>query len=175
MTIIKCKNIIRLIAIILIILCGGYFTVNYLHKNSVLFNFFFSPKDLFSPLICTQFDLSQKNTYVLEFENKHPGNHWLEVLVEKPTKVLENYETHYKLRIIISSEEGQLLDKIVTEKDLLPFWSIKSGFSIYNYKVPTDLPREKRLKASIQIIEPDESFSTKYGKQEMCFKKYSDE
>jgi hypothetical protein len=83
--------------------------------------------------------------------------------------------SHYKLRIIVRSEEKQLLDKIVTEKDLLPFWSNRSGFSIYNYEVPTDLPRGKRLKASIQIIEPDESFSEKYGEQEMRFKKFSDE
>ena len=172
----KRQKVITIISLI-IIAVGGYLGLQYLHKNSPIFNFFFTPKDLYSPVVCSNFDLSKNNNYQLSFTNKYPGGHNLEILVEKPTKILDKYVTEFKIRVIISAEDKKIVNTVVTEKNISSFWGGEnnSGFAIYRYRVPSDLPQGKLLKATIQIEMSDEDFYEKYGKQKLCFTKHSDE
>ena len=65
----------------------------------------------------------------------------------------------------------------MTEENIWPFWGVKkaSDFAIFTYKTPSVLPQKKPLKASIQIVVADNDFLNTYGKQQLCFSKYSDE
>lgn len=167
-------KIVALLVTVIGLYTGG---VQHLQTASPLFNFFFSPNDLYDPLACTEFDLSTVGGYELNFQNKYPGNHSIAVLVEHPPRVSDSYLTDFKLIIKIIDGSKAIIDKEIT-KPIFSFWGggkQNSGFAVFTYKVPLDLERERALRATVQIEVPDEKFTARYGKQKICIQKFSDE
>ena len=169
-------NPTKISILILVLFTFGYFGVMQLRKTSPLFNFLFSPGDLYEPLACTEFDLSKTGEYTLSFQNQYPGNHRIEILVDNPPAVAATFHSEFKLNIKITDIDTVILDKTLTQPGP-PFWRAdgEGGFVALSYHVPKDLPRGQKLKASIEIETPDEAFLRRYGEQTLCIRKFSDE
>lgn len=140
-----------------------------------ILNFFLPPKDLYGNLVNIDFDLSKNGRYMVQFENKYPGNHEIIILVEHPTPVMEEYNANFQINLIIKGKGVERKKLLKTIKN--PFWkaSGKSGFSIFSYKVPDDLPLKQLLIAEIEVLKPDKEFTKRYGKQKLSITKVSDE
>jgi len=152
-------------------------SVSYLRKTSTSFNFFFSPKDLYSELAISDFDFSgTQSERNLDFIHKYPGNHQISILVENPAEITEPYVTDFIVRIAIYNKTEKLLERISSDSNRM-FWggATNSGFSLLHYKVPDDLPIGVELRANIVITEPDLDFESRYGKQRIRISKFSDE
>ncbi len=74
----------------------------HLRGNSTLYNFFFSPSDLYSNLAESTFNLTEKEiSKEFKIVHKYPGNHWVAVLVEKPVNVGDHYDSNFKVKVSI--------------------------------------------------------------------------
>ncbi len=167
----------RYIILFAILSCTLYFGVKHLQATSPMFNFFFSPDDLYEQLACSDIDLSAEGSSVsLDFVNNYPGNHWIEIIVDNPTDLHNTYETKFELNIEIKDNDKELLATTANQPEI-PFWGVKdhSGFAILTYDVPSKLPIRTQLTANITVKKADADFDDLYGKQRLCIKKYSDE
>lgn len=164
------------------ILIGVFIVVSvpihyYLRSNSVAYNFFFSPDDLYNNLSSSGFDLSVAGSAAdMQYMHKYPGNHWIAVLVEKPDRTPTSYNDDFQVTLQVSNEEGVLLNKSLSDSS---FWfyggSERSGFVLINYKVPRDLPANVPLLAKLVVHKASPDFKIKYGNQRLIISKFSDE
>ena len=146
-------------------------------ETSPLYNFLFSPSDLYSNLVKTNFDLTKKGfTKKIIITNKYPGNHWIALLVNKPTKTGDKYDSDFKVKITIKNKTNVILEKIVSDSS---FWFYggknNSGFALLSYKSPNILPLGIPLNIEIKVLTPSKNFEKKYGKQFLVVEKFSDE
>jgi len=148
-----------------------------LRNSSPLYNFFFSPGDLYSNLAESDFDLSARGLEKeLKFTTKYPGNHWLAILVESPPELMEKYKSDFEVKIQVLGEKGVLSESVVSDSS---FWfyggQYRSGFALATYKVPSVLPLGQSLTIKATVLKESTEFTKKYGKQRIIMSKYSDE
>lgn len=148
-----------------------------LRSSSPLYNFFFSPADLYSNLAESNFDLSVKGLEKeLKFSTKYPGNHWLAILVDSPPELMEKYPSDFKVKIQVLGEGEVLSESVVSDSS---FWFYggknRSGFALTTFKVPSSLPLSQPLAIKATVVEASSGFTKKYGKQRIIMSKYSDE
>jgi hypothetical protein len=164
------------------ILIGVFIVVSvpihyYLRSNSVAYNFFFSPDDLYDNLASSGINLSVHGGAVdLQYMHKYPGNHWIAVLVEKPDRTPASYNNDFEVTLQVSNKEDVLLNRSLSDSG---FWfyggSERSGFALINYKVPRDLPANIPLVAKLVVKKASPDFQSKYGDQRLIISKFSDE
>jgi len=149
----------------------------HLRSSSPLYNFFFSPADLYSNLAESDFDLSVEGLEKeLKFSIKYPGNHWLAILVDSPPKLMEKYPSDFKVKIQVLGKGEVLSESVVSDSS---FWFYggknRSGFALTTFKVPSSLPLSQPLAIKATVVEASSGFTKKYGKQRLIMSKYSDE
>jgi hypothetical protein len=149
----------------------------HLRSSSPLYNFFFSPSDLYKTLGESSFDLSKQGLEKeLKFTTKYPGNHWLAILVESPPEIMEKYKSDFEVKVQVLSESGVISESVVSDSS---FWFYggqqRSGFALATYKAPSDLPLGQPLTIKATVINESPGFTEKYGKQRLIMSKYSDE
>ena len=164
---------------ILLVACIGLpiLAHQYFQSRSPLYNFFFSPDDLYNNLSESDFDLSKQDlSESLSFKIKYPGSHWVSIIVENPPKLMEGYASDFEVKISIFENE-KLISEFIVNDDYLWFYGGKgrSGFALKTYKAPSDLPINTSLVVRVQVVKSDPIFSDKYGKQRLIFTKISDE
>ncbi len=170
----------RVVLVVVGLFLAGTLGISYLRLHSAIFNFFFSPTDLYDSLAETAFDLDKKGqSYELHFRPPYPGNHAFKFLVTHPVPVGDVYHAEYSLILQILNEGGKvLLDTVIGPPDgNSGFWgrSGNSGFFLHIFKVPSDFPRGKNLIARVTVMREDSSFRQKYGPVRLVVKKFSDE
>lgn len=147
-----------------------------LRQTSPAFNFFFSPSDLYTPLIVKPFDISIKgNTFTVDFQNKYPGLHWFNFGVEKPF----NPESpicarEYAVQISIFQNDTEVASKTVHAPCKEGFRDVPDENRFW-YFSPQDLPLREPLKAVVTVQNPDADFAKHYGKVIFEIAKLSDE
>jgi hypothetical protein len=151
--------------------------VHYLQLHYPIFNFFFQPPGLFKNLASTQLDLGRSgSTYKLPFMTRYPGNHAIDLIVEKP-EFQGIYAGKYELAVRIIDDHNNVL----LQKKVLPpgstFWGgqTNSGCSLMPFKIPANIPLRKPLLAEISVIRSDPDFEKKYGQVKLLIRKFSDE
>lgn len=156
------------------VILGG---VHYLQLHYPIFNFFFHPQGLYNDLASTQLEIGRTgSTYTLPFTTRYPGNHAIELILEKPEYPVK-YAGNYELEIrIIDNKNKVLLQQIVLPPGSA-FWGgpSNSGCSLVQFKVPANIPLRKPLLALISVIRSDPDFEKKYGKARLVIRKFSDE
>lgn len=134
---------------------------------------------MYSTIAEKEIDLSIRNkTYQFFFENKYPGNHSFQIYVEKNKSISDKKIPNTKLKLEVFEGKQLILKKFIEKKDFSPFMSYfpkRKGFILFLYKVPKDLPRGKKLKASITILEEDKLYLDNFGKISFAIQKKSDE
>ena len=163
-----------LIGVFIVILVPIHY---YLRSNSVAYNFFFSPDDLYDNLASADIDLSTVGSSInLQYMHKYPGNHWVAVLVEKPDRTPASYNDDFEVTLQVIHEGNVLLNRSLSNSS---FWfyggAERSGFALINYKVPRDLPANIPLSAKLVIQKASSDFRSKYGDQRLIISKFSDE
>ena len=148
-----------------------------LRTSSPLYNFCFSPADLYSNLAESDFDLSINGLErELKFTTKYPGNHWLAILVDSPPEIMEKYPSDFKVKIQILGEKEVLSESVVSDSS---FWFYggknHSGFALTTFNVPGNLPFAQPLTIKVTVKKESPGFTKKYGKQRIIMSKYSDE
>lgn len=148
-----------------------------LRTSSPLYNFFFSPADLYSNLAESDFDLSTKGLErELKFSSKYPGNHWLAILVDSPPEIMEKYPSDFRIKIQVLGEKEVLSESVVSDSS---FWFFggksRGGFALTTFKVPSNLPLSQPLRIIATVEKESPGFTKKYGKQRIILSKYSDE
>ena len=148
----------------------------YLRANNTLYNFIFSPNDLYQTLAVSNFDLTKKGKVAnLDFTHKYPGNHWVAVIVENPIEVRESYSNDFEVNIEIRKNDRVLLTKTLSDSS---FWfhggKGRSGFALFKYKVPKDLPMYEGLSAKLVVKKNSPEFKIKYGEHKLEIGKFSD-
>ena len=164
------------------ILIGVFIVVSvpihyYLRSNSVAYNFFFSPDNLYNNLASSAFDLSVVGSVAdMQYIHEYPGNHWIAVLVEKPDRVPASYDDDFEVTLQVSDKEGILLNRSLSDSSFWFYGGIeRSGFALFNYKVPNDLPANVPLSAKLVVYKGSPEFQSKYGNQRLIISKFSDE
>ena len=148
-----------------------------LRESSTLYNFFFSPPDLYNNLAEASFDLTETGASTrLEVTHIYPGNHWIAILVEKPAELFEKYSSDFEVKITTTSNNKVLFDSTVTDSSSWFLGSAdRSGFSLLTYKIPDIAPIGSPLVFTVEVIKVSPEFTNKYGKQRIIISKYSDE
>lgn len=161
----------------LIVIAGAVASLPVLRQHSPMFNFIFSPSDLYLPLAAADVDLSQENrTFTLQFENKYPGLHWVAIQVEKPTTTGEGYSGAFVLNLEISHDKTPLVKETIKGPGN-PFWGgpNRSGFALHWYRSPADIPLGEQLTATVTVVQGDAAFQKRYGGGKLVVSKLSDE
>jgi hypothetical protein len=124
------------------------------------------------------FNLSKKGlTKQFDIIHKYPGNYWIAILVEKPLDSGGYYDSNFKVQISIINGGRVILERTVSDTSFY-FYGGKmehSGFSLFNYKVPSELPIGVPLSIKIKVLEENIGFCNKYGQQNIIISKFSDE
>lgn len=169
----RIKRLIK-IAVLIGLILGG---VHYLRLHYPIFNFFFHPHGLYDELASTQLEIGQTGkAYKLPFTTRFPGNHAIELILEKPVFEGE-YTGDYELAVCITDDKNNVL----MQKKVLPpgsaFWGgqSNSGCFLLPFKVPANIPLRKPLLAEISVIRSDPNFEKQYGKVKLVIRKFSDE
>jgi hypothetical protein len=165
----------RLIIYLFIVVIGGGFGVHQLRKHSRFFNMVFTPSDWSVPLATSAIDFgTQGQTYTLNFENKYPGLHWLEVRVTKPITISDKYKSDFELQLEMKYGEKLIVSEVIKGPGS-SFSGSEKGFEIFWYRVPGKLPLRKPIEAKITILKSDKNFASIYGNAELAIRKLSDE
>jgi len=148
-----------------------------LRESSPLYNFFFSPPDLYNNLAAADFDLTETGLATnLEVKHKYPGNHWVAILVEKPTELFEKYNSDFEVKITITNNNKVVFSSTATDSSSWFLGSTnRSGFSLLTYKIPDMFPIGALLVFKVEVVKGSPDFTKKYGKQRIIITKYSDE
>ena len=148
-----------------------------LRRSSILYNFLFSPDDLYQTLDESDFDLSSQGIErELKFKIKYPGNHWLAILVESPPETTEKYKSDFDVKIQIFDKEGILTESVVSDSSLWFYGGQqRSGFALATFKVPSDLPLDQQLNIRVSVVKESPGFTKLYGKHRIIMSKFSDE
>lgn len=163
---------------LLALLVGILLVVPYLRAHSPLFNFIFSPPDLYMPLGETEISLAQTgHTYTIPFRPIYPGNHTVDVLVQRPTEISEPYKGDYTLLCQFAGSDGRVVQETVIQGGGYPFWgaSENSGLTIHWFEVPSDVPRGESFVLNVTVKRPDQNFEKRHGKTRLVVRKRSDE
>lgn len=142
----------------------------YARRTSPIFNFVFPPQDMFHPLAKSESDMTQRGSKVqLEFKPKYPGNHELDLVVEK----LDPGES-LKGKIVLSVLLKNAKNKQINTK-MRPygsFWSVESkGFPLVSFNVPTDLEIGETGTVEVTVSDPDPDFPKTYGAAQLVVRK----
>ena len=153
--------------------------VYYLRLHSPIFNFFFHPKGLYDDLASTKLEIGRTGSkYGMPFETRFPGNHSVDLILEKPN-IDGKYFGNYELEIRITNKDKKviLLKRIIPTGPDYAFWGgqANSGCSLLRFKVPSDIPLRKPLLAEISVIRSDTNFEKNYGNVRLVIRKFSDE
>ena len=149
----------------------------HLRSTSPLYNFFFSPSDLYTDLASETFDMTKTgNSIELPFISKYPGNHWVVVLVENPAELQAGYGSDFKVKVSIK-DGTEIVSETITDNSKFWFYggTERSGFALSTYKIPKDWQLNHPLIVSAEVLKPSQSFENKYGSQRIVVSKFSDE
>lgn len=164
----------------LAVLIGGFLMVSFgtQHlRKSPMFNFVFPPEDIYQSLSEIPFSTSSEGKlYECSFTPQYPGYHSFEIIVDKPSKVMESHDATFLLDIAIEDGEGAVLVEERTTPPYSPFWGInESGLKLLILKASEDIPLDKPLTAYIRVKTTDASFEEKHGPLSLRIIKMSDE
>jgi len=165
----------------LAVLIGGFIVVILcspsLRKKSPMFNFVFPPEDIYQSLSEMPFSTSSEGKlYECSFTPKYPGYHSVEIIVAKPSKVMETYDATFLVDIAIKDKEGAVLVEGKVTPPYSPFWGANgSGLKLVNFKATENVPLDKPLTAYIRVKTADASFEKKHGPLSLRIIKMSDE
>lgn len=145
-------------------------------RTSPFFNFLFPPPDKFDPLASAEIDLSKMGTKVeLPFKPKYPGNHQLDLEVDK-LDLGAQFRGRFLLDLQIKNNKNET---VITGKVAEPsstFWgNHKRGFTLKSFVVPSQIGLGENAVAEITIIKPDADFEKRYGHAKLAVHKGSDE
>lgn len=171
----KSSKYYLILPIVGILLTIGAF--QWLRANSPIFNLFFPPTDFYTTLAESPIIFEQAG-YVLDmkFKNKrYPGGYALIIQTEKPLPKAGGFRTKIKANIKVKKDNIIILQKTVS-KPRSYFWKNEkeSGFYLFQYQVPTDLPKNVELNLEMTLLEPDKEIFKKYGKTKAIIRKTSD-
>ena len=153
-----------------------------LMKNVKSFrNWVSPPKDYYVPLVKEDLNISTRGMInKISFKNKYEGNHSLGIFLEHFTDDLyyvplsKRYKTKLKVEISFYNQGTLLLTKHL-EDIYEPFiGDFGSGFALFTYKVPQDLPLNTDLILQISILESDKHLFDTYGPTKLYIRKISD-
>lgn len=145
-------------------------------RTSPFFNFLLPPSDKFVPLASAEIDLSRKGMKVeLPFKPKYPGNHQLDLEVEK-LDLGAQFRGRFLLDIQIRNKKNET---VITGKVAEPssaFWGNHNrGFTLQSFAVPGQIGLGETAVAEIRIITPDAEFAKIYGQTKLAVRKGADE
>lgn len=136
---------------------------------------FFPPKDLYTPLVLTELDMSQPGASIeSEFQHRYPRNHEMGIYLDN--KLAPETKFKGKLKITITGSEGVVQERIL-EKSVGQFlgWSQQtSGITLWSYRTPDDLPIKSKLKIKVTVLSPDPVFAQQVGRTRFFVRKTSD-
>lgn len=168
-----CKICIFSIIIVII----GALLHTYLRGHSAMYNLLFPPSGLYTNLAESSFNLSTIGlTKEFTIVHKYPGRHDVALLVEKPVDSISKYDSDFMLKVTVINGDKVIFERTVSDTNFR-FWGGKdrSGFSLINYEVPSELPIGLPLLFKIKVLKASAHFESKYGRQNIIIKKLSDE
>lgn len=146
-----------------------------LRKTSPVFNILVPPTDLYSPLSASPVSLADEGQrYLRRFENKYPGQYWIAIRVNSLAALDAVDVGDFVLRLDVSTDNRQVFSNRI-EGPFERYERADSGFAVYRYRVPEDLPIREPLTATLTIVRADEQFESAYGPSELVIKKLSDQ
>jgi hypothetical protein len=139
------------------------------------------PTDLYTPLGTVDFDVSQGGLVArVEFVNKYVGQHVVSLLLAKFQEDLyfkdqdHRFRPDLKLMIVFTVGNTVLLKRYV-ENSYLPFIGKNgSGFSLFEYNVPEELPIAQKIMCEVRIMQGDHRMQKEYGPVRFLVRKASD-
>lgn len=171
------RNPVRNGLLFAIFLATAFLTHAHLRNSSPLYNFFFSPDDLYSTLAEATFDLSaQGMEKELSFTAKYPGNHQLAILVESPLVPPAEYPSDFEVKVQVTGGAGLLSESLISDANSWFYGGQShSGFALVTYRVPVDFPLGEMISIRVTVIEASPDFEVEYGAQRIIVSKTSDE
>ena len=118
---------------------------------------FFPPKDLYTPLVNEKLDISQKNFSIQKkIKHKYPGRYRIGVLLDNLPIDLLFHKEKYNFNAIVEinfSVNGKQIKSYFLKSDYLPILTKeKSGLFFYCYSCPKDLPLDKLVTITAQVV-----------------------
>lgn len=145
----------------------------YARRTSPFFNLLFPPHDLFQPLTSSDVNVARVGDHVsLTFKPKYPGNHDLDLEVEKldPGVVPKDLPG---FSVMIKNSKGQPVKGRVQPYG--SFWSERfKGFPLVSFSVPEDIKIGERSTIEVSVSKPDLAFTKTYGSARLVVSKGSD-
>ncbi len=175
----KIKTTVKIISTISIVTFIIYFFIDLIvFRNSVVFNFFFTPKEFTKPMLISKIEINKKEVFSGYIVNKYPGNYDIDLIPTKKLQALKKYKLNSSILIETYDNEALIYKKQVSLHEMVHFWNdgkFGTGITILDYEVPQDMPRNKKLKLTLSILEQDSEFNKDYGSTTLVVRKGSDE
>lgn len=164
------KKFLVLGGILATVIAGSVFA----RRTSPLFNMIFPPQDIFQPLAKKEVDPTRVGKRVqLEFIPKYPGNHELDLEVEKLEEP-GSLKGKLVLSVVMKNKRNEQVHGKV--RPYGGYWSSKSkGFPLLSFDVPRDIRIGEAGTVDITISTPDLEFGDRYGGAQLIVRKGSDE
>jgi len=146
----------------------------YARRTFPCFNFLFPPQDMFQALASSQVNLALVgNAVLLGFKPKYPGNHELDLEVDKLV-LGEPLKGKLVLSVLIKNQKKEQVKAKVRPYE--SFWSPQSkGFPLMAFDVPKDIKIGETGTVEVTISNPDPEFFKTYGAAHLVVRKGSDE
>lgn len=177
--------LIVLIAILLVFIFAIIFFNEAIMRTSrdnpmrIIVSVFNPPKDLFNYLVREKIDLAKAgNRYIYEFSNKYKGKYIVGMLLDNFSKDLYFSQTKEIPEAIMEVRffnSGDLIfSKIIDGKYGAFLGKDGSGYILFTYLCPEELPIDETMTCKVNIIKGDSAFLKKYGPAQFFIKKTSD-
>lgn len=134
------------------------------------------PEDLYEPLMTGSINIKDDvATKSFSYNHKYMGSHEIVIYFDNPDVSLFLNSPELKLIASIECRVGDNLYYSRTVESGSHFIGRRgSGYSLYVYEVPQDLPLDKTINCVLSLSEMDAEFFKKYGPSRVYVKKISD-
>lgn len=138
---------------------------------------FFPPPDLYGFIVRDGIDLSRAGNKEVMFKARYTGRHDVGILLhnfdsDKFYGALYTFPLKLKLTFLRGSTE--ILSTLVGASPSPFIGKEVSGFQLFTFDVPDDLPIGKDIICRIEVVSPDVVLNSTYGPAEFFVRKISD-
>ena len=172
------RLLLKIIGILSLLLALGVASFWWLRLNSPLFNFFFTPKDIWQEMVVGDIDLTKfGRVQAVSFSSKYPGNYAINLNVFCLEKT-DHYQSRIRLKCSIY-QNGILINEFESKDADMHAGYIgldgSAGIRLIELSSPKDFPLREEVEFRFEVIRTDSEFHKKYGKTSLTIDKDSDE
>ena len=146
----------------------------YLRNTSPLYNLFFSPSDLYEPLVSADLE-GEPIDIEFGLTHRYPGFYQIKVDASASPGIGVKYTTDFETNISFRHDNREIISEVRSEPEFNYWRNTDGGVVLLTYRVPEQVPKDEEVNVTFKIYGNVGEFVEKYGPSTIKVSKMSDE